>query len=103
MLTALMVTTASDAVVHSGVSLRDAVIQANADAAAGISDTISFKSTLGSPTIALAQGQLELTGNNGTGAKETINGQGRVTINGQNASQIFLVDAGAQALLTAAP
>ena len=99
MLTATLVTTTSDLVAHTGVSLRDAVAHANADAALGISDTITFKATLGSPTITLTQGQLELTA--GTlGATETIDGGGRVTISGNNASRAFQVDTGAQAVLT---
>jgi hypothetical protein len=61
-------------------SLREAIAQANADAAQGISDTISFN--LGSGTITLTQGQLELTAGAGT---TTIDGSGQIAVSGAQA------------------
>ena len=90
-----VVTTASDAAGHSGESLRDAVAQADAEAALGFSDTITFAPGLGGQTITLAQGQLELKG----AGTITIDGGGQITISGNNASRVFQVDAGAQAVL----
>jgi hypothetical protein len=92
----IVVTTPSDLVLHSGVSLRDAIATANTDAAAGQSDTISFDQSLNGATITLSQGQLQLTIGSGT---TTIDGAGRVAISGHNASRVFLVQAGAQAVL----
>jgi hypothetical protein len=93
----IIVTTASDAATHSGTSLRDAVAQANADAASGISDTIRFDPTLAGAVIVLAEGQLELKTGSGM---IIIDGTGKITIDGNQASRVFLVDAGAHAMLT---
>ncbi|HEX4128659.1 MAG TPA: right-handed parallel beta-helix repeat-containing protein [Pirellulales bacterium] len=99
LLTSIVVTTASDAVSHSGVSLRDAVATANADAKAGTSDTITFNSSLNGQTITLAQGELEL-GLGGVGAGViTINGGNQITLSGNHASRIFEVDSGVTAQL----
>ncbi|HEX4128845.1 MAG TPA: right-handed parallel beta-helix repeat-containing protein [Pirellulales bacterium] len=96
----LLVTTTSDAAAHSGVSLRDAIGTANADALNGQSETITFGSNLNGQTIKLAQGQLELgQGGAGIGAI-TINGGGQITIDGNAASSVFQVDAGVTAALT---
>ncbi len=63
--------------------------QANKDAAAGVSDTIVFNtSQMGTNTITLSQGQLELTAGSGT---TTINGNGQVTVSGNNASRVFSI------------
>jgi predicted outer membrane repeat protein len=91
------VTTASDAISHSGVSLRDAIGTANADAAVGLSDTITFEQSLNGATITLSQGQLELTAGSGT---TTIDGAGQIAISGNSASRVFDVDSGVQAVLT---
>ncbi|HEX4143057.1 MAG TPA: right-handed parallel beta-helix repeat-containing protein [Pirellulales bacterium] len=100
MLTALVVTTASDAAAHSGESLRDAVATANFDAKSGISDTISFASSLNGQTITLAQGQLQL-GQGGTGTGTiTINGGGSINVSGNKTNSVFQVDQGASATLT---
>ena len=48
----ITVTTLSDAVVHTGTSLRDAIATANTDAHNGTSDTIGFSV---SGTITMAQ------------------------------------------------
>jgi hypothetical protein len=93
----LIVTTASDAVSHSGLSLRDAIAIANTDAAVGLSDTITFDQNLNGATITLTQGQLELTGGSGT---TTIDGGGQIAISGNNASRVFDVAGGAQGVLT---
>src|SRR5689334_12587686 len=76
--TALHVTTVSDAVSHTGTSLRDAIAQANTDAASGTSDTIDFSGLSGSSTITLVQGSLHLTGA-GAGTI-SISGAGQVAI-----------------------
>jgi hypothetical protein len=92
----IVVNTASDAASHSGTSLRDAVAQANSDAAKGVSDTIGFAASLASQMIALTQGQLEVTGGSGS---VTIDGGGQITIGGDD-DRIFLVDTGASLVLT---
>jgi hypothetical protein len=94
----LVVTTASDLAGHSGTSLRDAVAQANTDAAAGQSDTITFAPSLAGATITLAQGQLELSG--AGGGMITIDGtslSSPIAVSGNNASRVFQVDAGVHA------
>jgi hypothetical protein len=58
----LVVTTPSDAAMHTGPWPRNAVGQANADAAAGQSDTIASDPSLAGATITLAQAQLEPSG-----------------------------------------
>jgi hypothetical protein len=102
----LLVTTASDALTHSGMSLRDAVAQANTDAAAGIFDTITFDSSLAGATITLAQGQLELSGAAASGGTITIDGSSLsspITVSGgfgtTNSSRVFMVDKGVHAAL----
>ena len=54
--TAIVVTTDSDAVTHTGVSLRDALATANVDARNGLSDTITFDPSLNNQTILLRRG-----------------------------------------------
>jgi hypothetical protein len=93
----LMVTTTSDASVHSGESLRDAITTANADAADGISDTILFDPSLNGETITLVQGVLDLSGA-GSGII-AIEGYGQITVSGGGASGVFEVDSGVSALL----
>jgi hypothetical protein len=93
----LVVTTASDAISHTGVSLRDAIAFANTDAVAGLADTITFDPNLNGQTITLNQGQLELTA--GSGAVR-IDGAGQITVSGGQRSGIFQVDSGAQAVLS---
>src|SRR5690242_17252148 len=58
------------------VSLRSAVAAANVDAQNGISDSITFDSSLSGKTVVLTQ-VLELTG--AVGATITIDGGGQVT------------------------
>jgi hypothetical protein len=94
----LVVNTTSDAGVHIGTSLRDAVVQAEVDSISGISDTIVFNTTqMVGTTITLQQGPLELSPGAGT---ITISGGGTVAINGGGQSSVFVVDTGAQAILT---
>src|SRR5258708_671731 len=62
MLSTLFVNNGTDAHVDNQLSLREAVAIANMDAAAGTSDAIAFDASLGSHTITLTQGQLELSG-----------------------------------------
>jgi RHS repeat-associated protein len=99
MLSVLVVNNDTDAPVANELSLRQAVAQANTDAAAGISDTIDFDPSLGSSTIVLTQGQLELSGA-GTGTI-TIDGSSPstpITISGNSVSRVFQVDGGVQAV-----
>jgi hypothetical protein len=91
----ILVTTTSDATTHTGESLRDAVAQADSDAAKGRSDSIGFAAALGGQTIALVQGPLVLSG---TGTI-TIDGGGQITVNGNNAIG-FQVDGGATVVLS---
>ncbi|HEX4128847.1 MAG TPA: choice-of-anchor Q domain-containing protein [Pirellulales bacterium] len=95
----LVVTTTSDAVSHSGVSLRDAIGTANADARSGKSDTITFAAGLNGQTIVLSQGSLELGAGGAGSGMITINGAGNVAISGNNAVTVFLVDSGVTATL----
>jgi hypothetical protein len=96
--TQITVLTNSDAVQHTGTSLRDAIAQANTDAARDVSDTIVFDSSLNGTTIALAQGQLELRGA-GTGTI-TIDGGSQIAVSGNSSSRVFQIDSGVQAVLT---
>ncbi|HEX4131744.1 MAG TPA: choice-of-anchor Q domain-containing protein [Pirellulales bacterium] len=99
LLTSIVVTTASDAVSHSGESLRDAIATANADAHNGTSDTITFAANLNGQTITLSQATLELgAGGAGTGVISIV-GAGQVTISGASAYTVFTVDAGVTASL----
>jgi len=100
LLTAIMVTTASDSSPHSGVSLRDAITTANTDALGGNSDTITFAPGLNGATISLQQGQLEL-GQGGPGSGViTINGANEIAVSGGSASGAFLVDSGVHTVLS---
>src|SRR5271157_5818182 len=102
MLSVLVVNNGTDAPVSNELSLRQAIALANADAAAGTSDTITFDSNLGSQTITLTQGQLELSGA-GTGTI-TIDGSSPSTPVTLNASyygnRVFQIDSGVQAVIT---
>jgi hypothetical protein len=94
----LTVTSALDPAILTPGTLRSAVSQANTDAANGISDTIVFNTAqMGSGTVTLQHGELELWGGTGT---TTINGGGLVTVSGNNASRVFLIAIGAQATLS---
>ena len=101
MLSVLVVNNGTDAPVSNELSLRQAIALANADAAAGTSDTITFDPSLGSSTINLTQGQLELSGA----------GTGTITIDGSSPSTpialkaaadncVFVIDSGVNAVLT---
>ncbi|MGA2255400.1 MAG: choice-of-anchor Q domain-containing protein, partial [Thermoguttaceae bacterium] len=101
LLTTLLVNNPTDTEVAGEISLRDAVAQANLDAAAGTSDTITFDPGLGGKTITLAQGQLELSGK----ATSTITIDGSspstpLTINGGGIARIFQIDSGVNVVLT---
>ena len=82
MLTTLLVSNPLDTAVAAELSLRQAVAQANLDAAAGTSDTIAFDASLGSQTITLTQGQLELNGA----------GTGTITIDGSSSSSPLTIN-----------
>ena len=82
MLSVLVVNNGTDAAVSDELSLRQAIAQANTDAAAGTSDTITFDPSLGGQTIMLAQGQLELSGA----------GTGTITIDGSSPSTPVTLD-----------
>jgi hypothetical protein len=89
----LVVTSAADPVTLTAGTLRYAINQANAHAATGISDAITFNTTaMGTGLITLKQGVLELKAGAG---KTTIAGAGHVTLDGNQASAVFLIDAGA--------
>jgi hypothetical protein len=95
--TILTVTSALDPTTLTPGTLRYAVAQANSDGSAGLSDTIDFNlAQMGTSTITLLQGNLELTAGSGT---VTINGAG-TTISGNNASRVFTIDNGAYVDLT---
>jgi hypothetical protein len=95
----LTVTSAADPHQDGLLTLREAVALANADAGGGQSDTISFDASLGTATITLTAGQLELSGASGS-ATESIDDGGRITVSGGGASRVLQIDAGAQAVLT---
>ena len=101
----LTVSSTADPVSLTAGTLRYEVNQANIDARAGISDTISFSAAspnLSGLAINLLQGQLEL-GQGGAGSgKITIDGSSLsspITINGSSPNRVFLVDFGVQAVL----
>ncbi len=96
--TTFTVMTNSDAVVHNGRSLRDAITLANADSATGGSDTIVFDSSLQGKTIVLAQGPLNLKG---TGSITIDDQTNNITLSGGNVSNILVVDAGTTATMLA--
>ena len=101
MLTTLVVNNPTDTAVAAELSLRQAVAQANTDAAAGTSDTITFDPSLGSHTITLTQGQLELKGaGSGTITIDGSSPSTPLTIDGGSAGRIFQIDSGVQAVLT---
>ncbi len=91
----------------SAGSLRSAVVRANADAAQGISDTINFNipttdpgydSTTGGFTIALTQGQLELSGASGAAVITIDAGTANIAIRQFSSNtRVFQVDAGMHA------
>ena len=76
MLTSIVVNNSTDYEVSGEISLRDAVSQANSDAAQGISDTITLDPGLGDRTINLEQGQLEFSAEGPGGGTITLNGSG---------------------------
>ena len=82
MLSVLVVNNGTDTPVTNELSLRQAIAHANTDAAAGTSDTITFDPSLGSQTINLTQGQLELSGA----------GAGTITIDGSGPSTPVALD-----------
>jgi hypothetical protein len=96
-----VVTTAADPGGISGkLSLREAVNLANAYAAAGSSATITFDpAAMGTSTVTLTQGLLDVSGTGG--GTETIDGGGIITVSGNHASRVFQVDTGVLADLTA--
>jgi hypothetical protein len=90
----LTVNSPADTTSPGYLTLREAITDASADAAAGQSDTITFDASLTGLTITLTQGQLELTRGSGT---VTIDGGGQIAVSGGGQSRVFLVDPGAQA------
>ena len=67
MLSTLLVNNATDAHVPNETSRREAIVRANTDAAAGVSDTTAFDSSLGSSTMAGAGRPMGAAGSPGTG------------------------------------
>jgi hypothetical protein len=96
--TLLTVTSTSDVHVGGLLNLREALDEANRDASRGQSDTITFAASLGTATITLSAGPLDLYGASAT-ATQTIDGGGRITVSGNNASRVFQIDAGVRAEL----
>ena len=95
MLSTLTVSSTADD--GSAGTLRAAIAQANSD---GGGDTIIFSSLFDTPQrITLTGGQLELTG---TTAGTTITGPGAglLSVSGDNASRVFLVDANVSASIS---
>jgi predicted outer membrane repeat protein len=99
-LAALVVDIAVDDFIHSGTSLRDAVNTANIDARNGVSDTITFDPSLNGQTIKLVQGPLELGFGGAGGGVITIDGGNRITMDGNQAGRVFLIDANVQAAIS---
>jgi hypothetical protein len=94
----LVVTSAADPATLTAGTLRCAINQANTDTAAGISDAITFNtSAMGTGLITLKQGNLDLQAGAGT---TTVAGGGQVTIDSNQASGVFLIDAGATDVLS---
>jgi IPT/TIG domain len=87
----LVVTTNSDAVTHTGTSLRDAIAIANTAAAGGQSVLITFAPNLSGQTITLTQNNLFL-GGAGTGTI-TIDGSATapITVSGGQTWRCFMV------------
>lgn len=100
LLSVFVVNNRSDAAVANALSLRQAVLQANADAAAGISDTVIFDPSLGSSTISLTQGTLELSGA-GTGTITIDGGSPSMPVKfaGGASNVLFKIDDGVHAVL----
>lgn len=94
---ALIVTTASDEVSHTGTSLRDALTTANADAANGQSDTILFDPDLAGQTISLVQGTLALDGAGSGTITIDASSLSSITVNGGNAVEDLSVSSGVTA------
>jgi parallel beta-helix repeat protein len=97
LLSTIVVNNPTDTPVANQTDLRQAIAQANSD---GGGDTIVFSSLFNSPhTITLTGGQLELTG---TKAATTITcpGANLLSVSGNNASRVFLVDANVSASIS---
>src|SRR5262249_54041445 len=94
----LTVTSTLDMHIDGLLSLREAVNQANTDASYGQGDTILFDPSLGNATITLSAGPLEMSGASAA-ATEIIDGSGRITVSGTDASRVFQIDAGVHAEL----
>jgi large repetitive protein len=96
----IVVTNGNDAHVAGQISLREAIAFANAGSRLGVAPTIDFAAGLSFSTIQLTQGPLELgEGGAGSGAM-TIDATGQaITIKGDGASQVLLVDGGVSASL----
>ncbi len=89
-MTTLTVTTLSDAVGNSGLSLREALAIANSSSTV---DTIVFASGL-SGTITLEQGQLTISSNVTISGDNTGDSIADIAISGNNSSRIFNVTSG---------
>jgi CSLREA domain-containing protein len=94
----LTVTSAADTHQPDLLTLREAIAEANTDATVGQSDTITFDPGLGRATISLTGGPLVLS-DYGHAATETIDGGGRITVNGNHAGSVFTVSPGGIAVL----
>ncbi len=101
MLATLPVTSLADPAALTAGTLRYEINQASLDANNAISDTIVFDPSLSGGTITLAQGDLELSG--AGGGTITIDGSSLtapLAVSGNDASSVFQVNGGAQAVFT---
>jgi hypothetical protein len=95
----LTVTSTADTDQDGFLTVREAIAQANNDAFGGQSDTIVFDDSLGRATITLTGGPLTLSGANPDVA-ETMDGSGRITLSGNNSSQVLIINSGVHASIT---
>src|SRR5262249_53315923 len=78
---------------------RQALVAANADAVAGVSDTIVFDSSLAGEKILLTQGQLEVSGTGtGTITIDASSLSSPITIDALGTGRVFQVDSGVTAV-----
>jgi hypothetical protein len=99
----LQVKTADLGGLAAKMSMREAINQANQDAMAGQSDTITFDlAQMGTSTVTLLDGPLvlDVSGAAGPVGTETIDGGGVIRVSGNHASGVFVVNTGVLATLT---
>src|SRR5262245_53653063 len=97
-----LVTTLADTVDPNDtvLSLREALALANGSAG---SDTITFEQTLAGGTLTLTSGELQITTNDITIDGDIVGDSGPdITISGNNAGRVFLIDDGTAGTIAAA-